>query len=564
MSEHELWNELGNLYFLSGEYRQAVHAYKRSIQMDESFGRPYSNLALTYVQQGEYEQAIDLYRRSIELLSEDKEKAISWNRLGNVFRHLKDYRQAVVAYRNADELDAESGEGGDKPGWLTEPAHDERPERTARGEEALAVEDPFPYEAAQSEAERRSEPGEDLRATWAPIDPTLFQQDTFEALAPGSLTTWGDPNLETDDPDPNWPPDSGAEVCSPDVESDDLSRWIPIPEEEPLDLLEYSLEAVDLAAQVDEPLEAPEESDRRELFGDLQPEPPDPVPASIDAVRLTQVVGPLPAASETRTAADASEGGGVTTTEADIIVQEQRTTEFIAAAEPDDEAAIEPQPAGLKVKAEAAVGASAETTGIPAEIGLSAEPERDPEELRELESGLAKYRRVVQLNPKNARAWDTLGNLNKSAGQYKEALLAYQQAIENDPSKALFHHHLGLVYACEGRMDDAINAFQRVIEIEPDHPLAHATLGGYYRKKGLEELAQKHVGIAMKSIFDSENEYNRACLAAICGNTDQALELLRVALKNKQTYVDWILRDPDLDFIRQDPRFKQLISDYAR
>ena len=121
-----------------------------------------------------------------------------------------------------------------------------------------------------------------------------------------------------------------------------------------------------------------------------------------------------------------------------------------------------------------------------------------------------------------------------------------------------------MVYACEGRIDEAIDAFQSVIQMDPDHALAHAALGGYYRKKGLEELAQKHIGIAMKSIFDSENEYNRACLAAICGNTEQALELLRVALKNKQTYVDWILRDPDLDFIRQDPRFKQLISDYAR
>jgi tetratricopeptide (TPR) repeat protein len=197
-------------------------------------------------------------------------------------------------------------------------------------------------------------------------------------------------------------------------------------------------------------------------------------------------------------------------------------------------------------------------------IEASAAPQRDAEEMREIEAGLAKYRRVVQVNPKNARAWDTLGNLHKSAGQYREALLAYQQAIDNDPSKALFHHHLGLVYACDGRIDDAIAAFQKVIELEPDHSLAHATLGGYYRKKGLEELAQKHIGIAMKSIFDSENEYNRACLAAICGNTEQALELLRIALMNKQTYVDWILRDPDLDFIRQDPRFKQLVSDYAR
>src|SRR5512142_2058664 len=63
MSEHELWNELGNLYFMSGAYNQAIHAYERSIKCDTSFGRPYSNLALTYVQQGKYEEAVELYRR---------------------------------------------------------------------------------------------------------------------------------------------------------------------------------------------------------------------------------------------------------------------------------------------------------------------------------------------------------------------------------------------------------------------------------------------------------------------------------------------------------------------
>jgi tetratricopeptide (TPR) repeat protein len=114
MSEHELWNELGNLYFMSGAYNQAVYAYHRSIQLDGSFGRPYSNLALTYVQQGKYQEAIELYRSSIELLADNKEKAISWSRLGNVYRHLKDYKKAVVAYQQADELDPQ-GTADDQP-----------------------------------------------------------------------------------------------------------------------------------------------------------------------------------------------------------------------------------------------------------------------------------------------------------------------------------------------------------------------------------------------------------------------------------------------------------------
>ncbi len=108
MSEHELWNELGNLYFMSGAYNQAANAYQRSIQSDTEFGRPYSNLALTYVQQGRYDEAIELYRRSIELFSADKDKAISWNRLGNVYRRMNDYDNAICAYQRADELDPDN------------------------------------------------------------------------------------------------------------------------------------------------------------------------------------------------------------------------------------------------------------------------------------------------------------------------------------------------------------------------------------------------------------------------------------------------------------------------
>ena len=68
----------------------------------------------------------------------------------------------------------------------------------------------------------------------------------------------------------------------------------------------------------------------------------------------------------------------------------------------------------------------------------------------------------------------------------------------------------------------------------------------------------------MKRIYKSENEYNRACLDAICGNADRAITLLRTALENKQTYVDWVLHDPDLESLRDDERFKQLVADFSK
>jgi tetratricopeptide (TPR) repeat protein len=131
---------------------------------------------------------------------------------------------------------------------------------------------------------------------------------------------------------------------------------------------------------------------------------------------------------------------------------------------------------------------------------------------KEIEVGLARYKWVVQVNPNNAAAWDMLGNLYKSSGQYDDAILAYQQAVNVDPEKTIYLHHLALVYAAVRRDEDAIRTYQKVIQIEPEHGLAHAALGGYFRKMGLEDLAKQHIGKAMRIIYDSENEYNRACL----------------------------------------------------
>jgi tetratricopeptide (TPR) repeat protein len=581
MSEHELWNEVGNLYFLSGEYPQAVHAYNRSIRLDEGFGRPYSNLALTYVQQGRFDEAVDLYRRSIELLAENKEKAISWNRLGNVYRCLKNYQQAVLAYRHADELDPENAESRDEPGWVSDPDTEAPARKNMQGAHPDPIEQGLTFAktppVSADDPALVSSPADTSTATWSLADSTPYQGDVSHPLETGSLTTWGEPIQADDDSEVDWAADPDPEISMPDGDSDDLTKWLPLPEEAPQDVLDLAMEE-DAEAQADqaddtdiepEPFELsavePEaltteaEVPQNSVDGSSGNSSPDPEHAKLAPEEAIGAL--LPARTSPGTASEYKEPMVRRAMELDIIVQELPAEEFMVAADSKQRSTT-----AEAVPDESGSSSIVRSQAEPASPGMAemAAPERDPEEMREIERGIAKFKRVVQINPRNAHAWDALGNLYKSAGLYKEALLAYQQAIANDLSKALYHHHLGLVYACEGRMEDAIDAFQKVVEIDPDHGLAHATLGGYYRKMGLEELAQKHVGKAMKSIFDSENEYNRACLAAICGNTDQALDLLRVALKNKQTYVDWILRDPDLDFIRQDPRFKQLISDYAR
>jgi hypothetical protein len=62
-------------------------------------------------------------------------------------------------------------------------------------------------------------------------------------------------------------------------------------------------------------------------------------------------------------------------------------------------------------------------------------------------------------------------------------------------------------------------------------------------------------------MMNNESTYNRACFYVICGDQELAFEFLRLALKNKETTIDWIKSDPDLDPIRTDKRYVELISE---
>jgi tetratricopeptide (TPR) repeat protein len=103
------WTAQGNAHFRRGALEQAIVAFNKAIQIDSGYGVPYSNLALTYVTQGQFPEAILLYQKSIECLETDRDKALSWNGLGNAYRCVGDYSNAVAAYQKAAELDPETG-----------------------------------------------------------------------------------------------------------------------------------------------------------------------------------------------------------------------------------------------------------------------------------------------------------------------------------------------------------------------------------------------------------------------------------------------------------------------
>lgn len=99
-----VWNELGLILFKVGSYDDAIDAYKKAIELDPGLGFLYSNLGQVCISQGRLDQAIDLFEKSIELLPNKRDKAVSWTRLGDIYRQLSQYDEANAAYQLADAL----------------------------------------------------------------------------------------------------------------------------------------------------------------------------------------------------------------------------------------------------------------------------------------------------------------------------------------------------------------------------------------------------------------------------------------------------------------------------
>ena len=184
------------------------------------------------------------------------------------------------------------------------------------------------------------------------------------------------------------------------------------------------------------------------------------------------------------------------------------------------------------------------------------------EEADSLVVSIRKFEETVKTNPFNDRAWDSLGNLYKMKRWYEKAIFAYENAVAIQPRKHIYHFQLGSLYAAYGNFNVAITEMQKVLELDPTSTYAHCALANYFRRLGFPEKAAYHIDFALP-FMKNEKEYDRACFESVRGETELALELLESALEKKQTSIELIQSDMDLDFIRQDPRFEALERKYA-
>ena len=105
----------------------------------------------------------------------------------------------------------------------------------------------------------------------------------------------------------------------------------------------------------------------------------------------------------------------------------------------------------------------------------------------------------------------------------------YEKLIEQNPNFVNALTVLGEVYTRKRRYKDGLRIDQRLAELKPEDPVVY---------------------------------YNLACSYSLLKMADSCLTAIKKAIHLGYHDLDFMEKDPDLQFIREDPRYKQLLSEH--
>ncbi|MGD8726740.1 MAG: protein kinase [Gemmatimonadales bacterium] len=219
----------------------------------------------------------------------------------------------------------------------------------------------------------------------------------------------------------------------------------------------------------------------------------------------------------------------------------------------------------------------------------------------DLEDAARACHKALELDPELPEAHSAHGLVLTQRGEHDKAQEAFETAIRLEPN--LFEAKYFYARACfqQGKMERAARLFEQAAEVRDDYQArffaaqSYAALGRepeaeasyrralYVVKDHLElnpddaravtmgavshcRVGDRAAGLewAERAIMvdpeDAGIAYNVACLYALEGETGKAFDCLERAIGRGFGNRDWLERDPDLESLRGDPRFIELID----
>ena len=147
------------------------------------------------------------------------------------------------------------------------------------------------------------------------------------------------------------------------------------------------------------------------------------------------------------------------------------------------------------------------------------------------------------------------------ARRFEAAVTRLKRVLELDPNFQVARWYLGKSFGQLGRHADGIKELEATVRAFPDSDWSKAYLGYAYGAAGQRERAQ---AILTSLTDEAGKRYVRPDILALLhlavGDKDGALTLLERAVAERAVYPFIIARDPQLDPLRQEPRFQALLQ----
>ncbi len=183
-----------------------------------------------------------------------------------------------------------------------------------------------------------------------------------------------------------------------------------------------------------------------------------------------------------------------------------------------------------------------------------------------LDEAAASGRKAIELDPDNFIAFWTLGRIRFTTGDFAEARDLFQKAIDIKPGFYVAHLDLKQAYDGLGLAAEAAAQNLKIMGILPNYLLQNpddARARMFYAitlaENGRRDEANTEGAAALElAPGDSLMLYNGACLYAQLGEKQKAIATLRGAIDAGVTNFQWMLNDPDLYCLRDEPEFIEL------
>jgi eukaryotic-like serine/threonine-protein kinase len=178
-----------------------------------------------------------------------------------------------------------------------------------------------------------------------------------------------------------------------------------------------------------------------------------------------------------------------------------------------------------------------------------------------VQEGIMEGKRSLELDPLSAQANTYLGMSYYFAREYDHAIQQIQKTVEVNPDYWFARILLGRVYEQKGRLAEAISEFEQAKRIEDEIPEIHAALGHAYALSGRKGDASEVIeDLKRRSARSYVSPYAMAIVYAGLRNRDETFHWLEKSFLERPYNMSFLKVNPELDFIRSDPRFQALLG----